>query len=115
MKIRTGFVSNSSSSSFMMVIPKDVWDQLISEATPYEAHTVRQMFRDSKFNGEPVKFYNGEIGTDCDSWVMENDDHEEEPGNIERRDLYDMRVNAFNRFCDKAEREYKDKVLAHCC
>lgn len=42
MKIRQGFVSNSSTSSFVLVIEKEWYEECLSEATEYSQHVVKE-------------------------------------------------------------------------
>ena len=41
MKIRTGFVSNSSSTAFIFIIEKDWYDQCFNESNDYVQHIIR--------------------------------------------------------------------------
>jgi len=43
MKVRLGFVSNSSSSSFLALIPKKVFESICNNLTPFEEALVRQL------------------------------------------------------------------------
>ena len=55
MKIRDGFVSNSSSSSFVVIITKDAFDKAFNEAHPYIQAVIRAMERNKgKFIGVDV-------------------------------------------------------------
>lgn len=68
MKTRQGFVSNSSSSSFVVIAPKDVVDTVLKSLTPYEqavAQHVRQ--GDKKFMGGTVAIFQGSTGNN-DVW-----------------------------------------------
>jgi hypothetical protein len=68
MKIRSGFVSNSSSSSFVVIAPKSVVDEVLATLTPYEkavAEHVRCGTR--KFLGQEVSIFQGSQGN-SDSW-----------------------------------------------
>ncbi len=52
MKIRTGFVSNSSSSSFVALFPADKFEEMKAELSPVELATVEEVGFDKKtFNG----------------------------------------------------------------
>jgi hypothetical protein len=55
MKTRDGFVSNSSSSSFVAIISKDAFDLALSEAHPYIQAVVEAMGKqESTFMGNQV-------------------------------------------------------------
>ena len=55
MKIRNGFVSNSSSSSFLVVCPKDQFDEAVQKAHPFYQKWVETGF------GKTQSF----LGKDC--------------------------------------------------
>lgn len=59
MKIRNGFVSNSSSSSFVLVITKDEYDKIRNEKEPLDQAIMNAVMYSSKV-----------LGTDC--MVYEN-------------------------------------------
>ena len=64
MKIRQGFVSNSSSSSFLIIAPKDEYDKIISKLTPYQKAIFKELFDSDEFLGQPIKILCQEIGTE---------------------------------------------------
>ena len=49
MKIRNGFVSNSSSSSFVMLMSKDVYDGLLEDLNPLEQAIVDHFSSNTRF------------------------------------------------------------------
>lgn len=54
MKIRNGFVSNSSSSSFVALIPKTEWSSVVAGLSDIELAAIETLIRDATF-----------CGTDC--------------------------------------------------
>lgn len=65
MKIRSGFVSNSSSSSFMIVCPKKDWDAFVSKTHPfYKAFLKDFNIQKEKFMGVDVVYINTTISSD---------------------------------------------------
>lgn len=51
MKTRNGFVSNSSSSSFIALVPKDEWSNIIATLNPIEMIFVEKLTDDISFCG----------------------------------------------------------------
>lgn len=55
MKFRTGFVSNSSSSSFVIMMTKDAYNKAFNEAHPYVQAVIKELgHEESKFDGKDV-------------------------------------------------------------
>jgi hypothetical protein len=57
-KFRGGFVSNSSSSSFVLLVPKDVHERILEEVHPFVSTVARKVMRPvSAFGQEFVAFH----------------------------------------------------------
>jgi hypothetical protein len=54
MKTRNGFVSNSSSSSFVCVVRKEDHEKILSELSEKEKSLISGLFKESSFAGIPV-------------------------------------------------------------
>jgi len=55
MKIRNGFVSNSSSSSFVIVVPSEIHSKVLSEIDDnFITSVINEISKESKFNGNDV-------------------------------------------------------------
>lgn len=68
MKTRHGFVSNSSSSSFVVIAPKDVVETVLKTLTPYEQAVAKHVQQgDKKFMGGIVSIFQGSTGNN-DVW-----------------------------------------------
>jgi hypothetical protein len=68
MKTRNGFVSNSSSSSFVVVIPTDIAETVLQTLTPYEQAVAKHVrLSDKKFMGGKVAIFQGSTGNN-DVW-----------------------------------------------
>jgi len=57
MKIRTGFVSNSSSSSFVCITTKQNFKETIKKCHPYVAAVGKEVFSKGRFTGMDVMVY----------------------------------------------------------
>lgn len=67
MKTRNGFVSNSSSSSFVIVVPTTVVDEVIKDYTPYEKKFINFVRKNKEFMGVNISLFSGCTGNE-DSW-----------------------------------------------
>ena len=55
MKIRTGFVSNSSTSSFILVLRETKYAELIAKEHPTIKYIAEKLGRKKTFEGQPVR------------------------------------------------------------
>jgi hypothetical protein len=59
MKTRNGFVSNSSSSSFIIIIGKETADKIIETLDPFVKETVEWLKVEEKLEGKTVYIFEG--------------------------------------------------------
>lgn len=99
MKVRTGFVSNSSSSSFVVVFSKENYEAALSQLDLYEQEYVKELVGSTpdKFLGHEVFSYGGLSVMDQD---YEAEPYPAKPADISQEDwdkmadeheTYDMR------------------------
>jgi len=127
MKIRRGFVSNSSSTSFSVVMKRDVFNQAIKKLHPYIRHFVDSVrFKVDKFAGEEVMVmsetfysedfcvygYKGDEGIDCEGKVVKL--KRNEYGEIENIDDCQLETDcgAIEIFVEEAKKIDPDGVVS---
>ncbi len=54
MKTRSGFVSNSSSSSFVCIVRKEDHEKIMAQLNNKEQSLISEMFKESTFAGIPI-------------------------------------------------------------
>jgi hypothetical protein len=65
MKIRNGFVSNSSSSSFIIIIPSENFKEITSKMESIEAKIIEDIASNEKVIGVDAKVVKYVAGNDC--------------------------------------------------
>ena len=114
MKVRSGFVSNSSSSSFVICATLDVWEKILKELNEYEIKLANHFFNDRKFGGQTVKFCSKRICTDDEDLtegIPSLDENDKELLNEEDYDrLYEKREDALNSILYNCRR-FKDQII----
>ena len=69
MKIRTGFVSNSSSGSFVAVVEKEAYEKVYKDLTDRQQRICDAHFKDGKFLNNEIKSCFIEYETE-ESWFL---------------------------------------------
>ena len=62
MKIRNSFVSNSSSSSFVLIVGEDTYQKVFNTLGPLEKDMAAWLAKDGNIEGKKVRVFNGRSG-----------------------------------------------------
>lgn len=99
MKIRNGFISNSSSSSFVLITTKENYDRAMKEATPFQQALAKAMANEDTFMGKPVVKFGAMsvmdssmfeyFDVDFDEPESKEEEDEEEPEEYCRSEAWD--------------------------
>ena len=117
MKLRTGFVSNSSSSSFVVLTTKENHDAVMAKMDDYAKVVVASVMEEKKFAGIPcVQTVNhfGNYGVDFwNNHIIKWDRTKELPEDYidNETDIYATRMAAVKKY-HKALEENSDAVFA---
>lgn len=98
MKVRTGFVSNSSSSSFVIISEENWFDKCLKDSGDYTRHVMKQLRSEHKeILGMKAVLIEGH--TDEEGYPFyDMEGHSEEKSIEEGCDLISMREDAFHAF-----------------
>lgn len=110
MKIRSGFVSNSSSSSFVVVAPKKVVDKVLSEMDGYEQAVINFVKQNKTFVGIPVSVLSCMTGN-LDSWEYGFDSKKEAKKAGIDPDETPSTYDVWDDFIEKLGKETTDYIL----
>ena len=112
MKIRNGFVSNSSSSSFCIIADKDIYEKALENISDeLEKACIKYYLggRETKSfpmvnDGKPVMFFNREVSNE-DCWFDNLEGYDDD-------ELYDYDPSqVLYEFCKKMKEIDSDKVI----
>jgi len=90
MKMRDGFVSNSSSSSFVLIMTDDLFEEKIAGLSDDRKTIIKKLFNDNTFVGQPVKIYSE---LDIHDYSSNEYIFEELHSTFENEDVYDVFCN----------------------
>jgi len=90
MKIRNGFVSNSSSSSFVIAVKKDVHEKVLKQLTEYEKDVIEQIAEKDTIFGIDVYTVSDMTDMDGNSWTFGDLPINEEAKNGESESPWDV-------------------------
>ena len=124
MKVRLGFVSNSSSSSFVMAVTKEAYEQLAKECDPFTLAVLRALdpvettafgkevlvFSEVCEEGGEGAFY--DLSIDYDGELPKPnypDEHESDEEFFEDT----LAAEAFDRYVKRATEEFENEVFIH--
>lgn len=88
MKIRNGFVSNSSSSSFVIAVKKEVHEEVLKQLTGYEKAIINDISQQDTIFGVEV-FIIGDLDVHGCSYIFEDLSDYEEAGEDEANNPWD--------------------------
>ena len=79
MKTRTGFVSNSSTSSFVLLVRKDIHDQVMAELSDFHKHCIKAVSGATKCLGQDVVEIGDLVSHDGEGQISYAFEYEESP------------------------------------
>jgi hypothetical protein len=109
MKYRNGFVSNSSSSSFVVVVAKETADKVLGGMDKYDQSVINFIRKDQTFLGKNVSVFTCMTGN-MSSWEWEWDIKKEarKAGITESEAPYVDEV--WENFRDRLKKETRDMI-----
>ena len=113
MKIRQGFVSNSSSSSFVLITTKENFEKVKATVKEKYYHIIDQLFEEDTLFGKPVLVHTSMNNQGYDT-------REDITCDIEDEDIYDDEDNEFDLiefiddFLDNVEKDYMQSYSTSC-
>jgi len=117
MKIRNGFVSNSSSSSFVLVVPKELHEKVLSEINDeYVRAVVETIAQDKVVFGKDCYLFEDFNMQQCDPWEefeVKNFDKEKFEEKLEEKGIGSWEL--FNVYCEAVSKSGEDHFSHEIC
>jgi len=112
MKIRNGFVSNSSSSSFVIVVPNEIHEKVLAEMNDEVASAIINSFANNKFKEDKGMIVFFDYSDDCGSslWDDFNIPEELEKYDGKKSNYLDTPSDAFYDYYNIIKK-YSNEVL----
>ena len=111
MKIRNGFVSNSSSSSFVVIAPKEDVDIVLKSMKEYEQAVINFVKTETNFLNTKINIFSGMTGN-YDSWEYGFDFDVEEWTEKEGLDPDDFNTyDVWEKFQEALEKQTKNIIV----
>lgn len=104
MKLRTGFVSNSSSSSFVLIASKEAFDNAMKDLTADEKSAVKLFITSGKFLNKDVNIFGFAYNDNTDFIVSKIEDHICDKNNISN--LEEFILHGFPKLLQKCAKNF---------
>lgn len=116
MKVRQGFVSNSSSSSFVILLDREIYDKVRPTLDPFDAFFVNEAFSSDKFLGKECLSFGEMSVQDYSYWSdcgMSELIEKAEENDIDIPEGYLSTGEVNDRVSKAMEEESKDSVFTY--
>lgn len=113
MKIRNGFVSNSSTSSFVLIVTKKAYDKALSELDKEAQSLIKIWSKKGKFNGQDIIYFHSmsDTGGSSNMYSEErNDKIMKYHDYVDKKYDGDFSAVFLDDFCERIPKEDKFEV-----